>query len=323
VDVQPIEDSAEVRDAVGRALRQVATAEATRPLEREQHAYVAAIGAYLLGDELDVVNARPLAPDELAAALPSPAIREPVVDLLTVVPYADATLSPAKVALVGRFADALGIGEAGLRRRRDVVHPLALAARAHYAREHRYDWSAQDRIQPVRARLREWERGDPRLAARFHALDELHPDTLGRAYADFCRNRQYPLPGEPGAPPESLGLARHDLAHVLTGCSTTSEGEVLLSALLAGNARGDGLLVAAVGLLAAPEVPPAGTRLPSHADYWAAVARGAAMTAPVMSPAWDPWAHVGRPLDAVRAELGIGPAPDVVAAAPRPLVRAS
>ena len=321
--MEPIENDPEVRDAVGRALRQVATADATQPLERPQHSYIAAACAYLLGGEADVRNARPITAAELAAALPTPATRERAGDLLTVMPYADATLSPAKVALVGRFADALGIDGTGVRRRRDVVHPLALAARVHYARDHRYDWSAQDRIQPVRARLREWERGDPHLAARFHALEDLHPDTLGRAYIDFCRNRQYPLPGEPGAAPESLGLARHDLAHVLTGCDTTPEGEVLLSALLAGNAERDGLLVAAVGLLAAPEVPPGGTRLPAAADYWAAVARGAAITAPLASPTWGPWGQVGRPLDAVREMLGIGPAPDVVAATPRPLLTAS
>lgn len=321
--MEPIEDSPEVREAVARALRQVTTADATQPLERGQHSFIAAVCAYLLGGDVDVRNARPIGADELAAALPNATTREQVVDLLAVVPYADATLSPAKVALAGRLADALGVDGSGLRRRRDVVHPLALASRVHYAREHRYDWSAQDRIQPVRARLREWERGDPHLAARFHALEDLHPDTLGRAYVDFCCNRQYPLPGEPGAAPESLGLARHDLAHVLTGCDTTPQGEVLLSALLAGNAERDGLLVAAVGLLTAPEVPPSGTRLPTRDDYWAAVARGAAVTVPLVSPTWGPWGHVDQPLAAVRDALGIGPARDVVAATPRPLITAS
>jgi hypothetical protein len=323
--MDPIDGGVEQRDAVVRALVQVATGDHTRPLGGDQLAFVDAVRTYLVRSDAPLHDAAPVTPDELARVVAAPSPRDRVVELLTVAPYADDTLDPAKVALVARYAAALGIQGEQLRRRRDAAHRLALRGRLHLARELGPGWEQWHRTHPFQSLARELARGDATRAARFRAMEDLPPDSLGHAFVDFCHNRQYPLPGEPGAAPPTVGLARHDLAHLLAGHQTTPEGELLVSAFLAGNAGRDHLLVAAVGLLDAPVPAAAGVappRVPTPEAYWRAVERGTRVRVPLTDAAWDPWLHAAEPLDAVRVEIGIRTARDVVAAEPRVLVGA-
>src|SRR5690606_26195519 len=77
------------------------------------------------------------------------------------------------------------------------------------AREKGLGWVA--RSLAAMAGLRE----DADIAARYRALSDAPPGSLGRGYVDFLRKNQFSFPGEKGSPPEIIAF--HDLTHVLSG----------------------------------------------------------------------------------------------------------
>jgi hypothetical protein len=72
---------------------------------------------------------------------------------------------------------------------------------------------------------------DPALAARWQALSELPPGTLGRGVSDLYGARGFTVPGTPGSAPPLL--AQHDWVHVLADYGTTVESEVEVFGLIA------------------------------------------------------------------------------------------
>jgi hypothetical protein len=65
---------------------------------------------------------------------------------------------------------------------------------------------------------------EPELAARWSALGDLPPGTLGRAVWEMYRARGFVFPGLPGSAPPLL--AQHDWVHVLADYGTTVESEL-------------------------------------------------------------------------------------------------
>lgn len=72
---------------------------------------------------------------------------------------------------------------------------------------------------------------DPALAARWRALGELAPDTLGRRVWEMYQARGFGFPGAPGSAPPLL--AQHDWVHVLADYGTTVECELEVFAFIA------------------------------------------------------------------------------------------
>jgi hypothetical protein len=72
---------------------------------------------------------------------------------------------------------------------------------------------------------------DPELAARWAALGDLPPGTLGRGVWEMYRARAFELPGLPGSAPPLL--AQHDWVHVLGDYGTVVESEMEVFALIA------------------------------------------------------------------------------------------
>lgn len=72
---------------------------------------------------------------------------------------------------------------------------------------------------------------DPELAARWAALEQLPPDTLGGRVARFYQARGFVYPGQPGSAPPLL--AQHDWVHVLAEYGTTVEAELEVFAFIA------------------------------------------------------------------------------------------
>ncbi len=64
----------------------------------------------------------------------------------------------------------------------------------------------------------------PELAAKWHALGDLEPGTLGRGVFDFYQARGFHFPGEEGSAPPIL--AQHDWVHVLADFGSTVESEL-------------------------------------------------------------------------------------------------
>ncbi len=65
---------------------------------------------------------------------------------------------------------------------------------------------------------------DPELAARWDALEQCAPGTLGRIVWDFYQRRGFSVPGTPGAVDPLL--AQHDWVHCVADYGTSAVGEI-------------------------------------------------------------------------------------------------
>jgi hypothetical protein len=154
---------------------------------------------------------------------------------------------------------------------------------------------------------------DAKLAARYQALEHCAPGTLGRAVYDHFRDNDFKLPGEPGSVP----LIFHDIGHVLSGYGTDPQGEIQQAAFQAGFVRQDGFTFLLFGILQfhlGLRITPVAKGFRDLFDVprvVEALRRGAACKVDLCS--YDLFVDKDRPLEAVRVELGVGPAPAVAA----------
>ena len=255
-------------------------------------------------DPLDVDALTPTSPEELARALPDPGLAQSAVRFLAVMALVDGRLDEGKIALVERYASALGIHEHYLRQ-------LAEAAAGHL------DWVGRDMM---RQNVRSipglaWNpadvtaiflpyagaHADPALAGRYQALADLADGSFGRAFWAHYHKNGYAFPGEEQGLNEKFATP-HDSTHVLTGYDTTPHGEVLVSTFTAAMHRQEpmsghilpvifswhlGIQLNAVAKSATGALDPEA--------FWLAWARGAAVNTDTFAPAWDFWAVVAEP----------------------------
>jgi hypothetical protein len=90
---------------------------------------------------------------------------------------------------------------------------------------------------------------DPGLAARWDAMRDGSPTSLGRCVWEFYKGRGFNFPGSPNSVPPRL--AQHDFVHVLADYGTTVESEIEVFALIARadeDPRSFSLLVAVLAL---------------------------------------------------------------------------
>ena len=157
---------------------------------------------------------------------------------------------------------------------------------------------------------------DPALAARWAALADLPPGTVGRGVHDFYLARGFEFPGRPGSAPPLL--AQHDWVHVMAGYGTTVENELEVFGFIAranddprafsllamvvrlfetgALARGAGLFEADRGHL---------SRAGMTVRLGDAMRRGALCRGSTDFLAMDWFAVAERPIDVLRAEVGL------------------
>ena len=169
----------------------------------------------------------------------------------------------------------------------------------------------------------EWQEcvHDEALARRWEALRELPDGTLGREVAKFYDARGFVFPGRVGSAPPLL--AQHDWVHVLSEYGSTVESEIEVFAFISranDDPRAFSLMAQIVSLF---ETGYSATGLGlfqydrghlSHegmavrlADATRRGAVSAAANHSIDFLAVDWFAHAERPLDEVRAQLGIAP----------------
>jgi hypothetical protein len=267
-------------------------------------------------DPLDVDALAPTSPEELARALPDPGPAQSAVRFLAVMALVDGRLDEGKIALVERYASALGIHEHYLRQ-------LAEAAAGHL------EWVGRDMM---RQNVRSipglaWNpadvtaiflpyagaHADPALARRYQALADLTDGTFGRAFWAHYHKNGYPFPGEEQGLNEKFATP-HDSTHVLSGYDTTPRGEVLVSTFTAAMHRQEpmsghilpvifswhlGIQLNAVAKSATGALDPEA--------FWLAWDRGAAVKTDTFAPAWDFWAVAAEPLADLRRRYAIPP----------------
>lgn len=274
-----------------------------------------------LGVDVPVDDLAPIEPGELARAFPEP-LRAQIVRAMAVMSLVAGRPTPARAAVVDRFARALSVDEPALRTIELLGEKHVLLAKLDYLRRSTLREMAATEIaehgvlQGI-ARLL-GTRGlheDALVAAPFVALGDLPDGTFGRAYFDHCRSNGFALPGERHGFPEAG--AYHDLTHVLSGYGTDPFGELQVGAFCAGFRSRDGLTMAMLPLLvfvADVNVTPIPHELaadlferPGVAErYILAYERGARVRVD-LTDCWDFWPLLPRPLDAVRRELGVPP----------------
>lgn len=219
-----------------RALKSVAAVDGDfRALERE---LLDSLQRYVLHSEFEIDSLEPITPEELAAEVPEGEFRERIVHGALFMSMIDGEVAETELDLVDDYAEALGVSDASLK----DMHRFA----AGQFKVLRFDvfrrFIAADRLK------REWKeeglRGiwnlvrvaiqgeDAELAARYQALEQLPPGTLGRGYLDFMRSNEFALPGEKDSLPELIMF--HDCNHVLGGYGTSAEEETQVAAFHAG-----------------------------------------------------------------------------------------
>jgi len=308
--------------AIVQALHAVATAEGTVALEPIERDSLIEIQRHLLHLEQPIEPAGATLPDDLAEAIVAPAMRQPVVRILALLPLIDKRILPAKVAVVEEVARRLGVEDRGLEilrlavkgKFRSIGFNTMMRAVGHY-------WSPTGRM-----RVRDWLDmlrnflppvpglyqmvGDRRLLARFKALGRLPNDTLGYALYRFYTDRGFLLPGEPKSFPE--GWTKHEAYHVLSEYDVTNQGEMLLAAFSGGNSRllcMDLLMVTLLQFQAGRRVVPGPTPVDElrPAAFFRALARGAAMNVDLLGGQWNLWPVVEQPIAALRAAYNVPP----------------
>ncbi|HWA72673.1 MAG TPA: hypothetical protein VG937_10070 [Polyangiaceae bacterium] len=299
-------------DAVLRALRHVALAnDRFTDAERALLEGVARIhGLTLRADQLEPIDF-----EEVARVVVDPHRRKRAVQLAIVTALVEGTPSRATESAVRELASALDLDEEGLHVLYEITHGRALLARFDMVRRvGRFIRNAKEfpGFFVVAPSILGFGAGNVALAERYRTLEACAPGTLGRALYDHFIDNDFKLPGEPGG----LPMVFHDLGHVLAGYATDPQGEIQQAAFQAGFARRDGFSFLLFGILqfhTGMRITPVAKGYKGLFDVELvlnALARGAACKVD-LSEDFDVFAHKDRPLDEVRAELGITPLPAV------------
>lgn len=324
--------------AVLEALADVASAGGAESLSLADRAGLRAAWTTVLDQRGEVPDVGAGAtPAAVAKRLTDPDVRLLAVRLAAVMAFVDGRVDDAKLTHVLRLARALDVhadfvtaahellsGEVAWVAADQIRHNIATIPGVPYDPEH-----------PYAAFLPYTDgRDDPALTARYEALEGFPAGSLGRAFFDHYDRNGFAFPGRPEAVVEAWGTY-HDTLHVLSGYSTSAQGEILVAAFTVGQLRGDTdpmeshilptILIYHLGIDINKGLN-AGDRERIAADPdWAhtyagtihlgldpaklfvAWDRGSRMAVDVYDPAWDFFEHAPRPVDELRAEYAIPP----------------
>lgn len=271
------------------------------------------------GIDLDPDALVPASIEQTAAAITDGTLRTQLVRLVIVAAMMDGRPDLPRVARVDSLAAALGVASPELVSLRLLARGRSLRLRRHllprvwvfsiigqHVREH--GWWSLVRMLAGALRLA----GDRRTLARFLALDELPPGSLGPALLAFWRNAGFSLPGERGAPPWLV--CYHDISHVLAGYDTDPRSEVQAGCFQGAYQRhGDGFALVFFVLcqfhLGVRMTPIAKAEVGCF-DPWRAldaICRGAGMTRDLTDGTWDPWAHMAEDVEVLRSRYHLVP----------------
>jgi hypothetical protein len=274
--------------------------------------------ARIHGVDLDADTLEPIEASQVARLVVHPHRRKRAIQLAIVTALVEGSPSPATERAVRELARALEVDEEGLDVLYEVATGHALLARFDmFRRVSRFLRNAKSfpGIRKLALPLFGIGNGDPELAARHRALGKCARGTLGRAFHDHLVENGFKLPGERGG----LSMTFHDLGHVLSGYGTDPQSEIQQAAFQAGFARRDGFSFLLFGILQFHldmRITPVAASQRGLFDVplvLTALQRGAACKVD-LSEGFDIFAHKDRPLDEVRAELGITPLPSLARA---------
>jgi len=267
--------------------------------------------ARIHGATVDFDRIESVTPERVASAIQDPHRRKRLVQLAVVAALAEGAPVPARDAAVDALAKALDVPDSGVSVIRRLSHGHTMFARFDVLRRLRkftqnYDKSVS--FAEIARTLGITENLE--LASRYRALADCPEGSFGRAFHSFYGEHGFALPGEKHGLNEDFLF--HDAGHVLSGYGVDPQGEIQQASFQAGFIRNDGFLFLLFGILQFH----VGIRLTPIAKpeeglfdvdkVLRAVTRGAACKLD-LSDHFDVFAWKDKPLEAMRAELGIPP----------------
>lgn len=183
-------------------------------------------------------------PQELARAVgPDRDLAEHAAALIACASLSDGRIDPGRLRKVVEYAHAMHIRAGWVRDVLQVARGHLAWAMADMTRRNRSTfpgWASPDdtltEMMPYRAQTDE----DKRLAAGFLALEGLPKGTFGHQFWAHFRRHGFGFPGETEAF-TGLFAVPHDGLHVLSGYSTSIQGELLVSTFTGAMHRRDAL----------------------------------------------------------------------------------
>lgn len=312
-----VQASPEQSAAILGGMRAVATAGGTTALTDADRAALLAAGRYVfrLSSPVEVDALEDIAPDALAKEVGDRGLAEHASQFMAAMALIDGTLDRKKIDVALRYAAALGIHDDYVRQLADAAHSHLKWVLADMARQNLEsilgylpDVTLDHWIMPYGD-----GQEDADLAARYRALGDLPEESFGRAFFEFYRANGFAFPGEPAAVNQQFATP-HDSSHVMSGYSTSLQGELLVSTFTGGMH---------------PDLPMAGHILPvifswhlgieivkfagsatgslDPEKFWVAWARGGDMSQDLFAHDWDYWSAVNEPLDDLRRRYGVTP----------------
>jgi hypothetical protein len=297
-----------------RAVHSVCTDLGSRELSELQSKYLLGIQRFILYSDFAASDLGGISPEELTTTVADLAFRERILRACVIAACIDGIMDPVALGRVEAYARAFGVD------RRPVKAAWRLAkrnlVRARFAIIRRS-------LPGVKIRQTIREAGLlamikqffplagielPRVTARYQALADYPEGTLGREFIEYLRRNQFPLPGQKHAGPEIIVL--HDCLHILGNYGTSAAEEIDVASFQAGCQFQDpiyGLLFGLAQYHLDIQMAPVAPAQALNADperMIAAFARGCAVKRDMWVD-FDPWEHFGKPVDELRAELGV------------------
>jgi hypothetical protein len=296
-----------------------------------QQVLLRAIFIEMTGVRVDPGQVEPMGPEEFAVALArrNEIFRTRIVQVMLIAALILVPLPEEVADRLARYAAELGVDDGMLAvARRYSRGSLGLALIDFNRNGYTATWNPEEatNLHTAAALEEAWQEAcdDAALAARWAALSDCSPGSLGRSVFEFYRARGFTFPGLPASAPPYL--AQHDWVHVLADYGTTVENELEVFGLIARaipDPRGFSLLAMVIGLFETGYIMQAAglfhydrghlsragmaDRL---ADAWR---RGALCGNDLMDVDWFDYAD--RPVDEVRTEFRIEPKSNAAIAA--------
>jgi tellurite resistance protein len=304
----------EVAEAGLRGLKMVAMADGE--LHELERRLLNGAQEHILHTDFDLDALEPITPEELAQAVELPELRERILSAAIIMALIDGEATEAEGTLLAAYADAFGIDSQALADVQRIIDRHLLIARMDITRRAFIGQRgrAYVREQGIRGLVRALRAvvgiEDPKLAARYHALADYAPGTLGRSYHEFVARNGFSFPGEKDSAPEPILF--HDCLHVLAEYDTDSLEETQIASFQAGILKKDplfGMLFMLaqfhLGLQVTPTTGP--EKLVADPGLMLeAFVRGTKVSRDLCVD-WNPWDDFERPLEELRREFAIEP----------------
>jgi len=279
-------------------------------------------GQVLLGrDDLAANSLKDFSPPELALAVETEEEAQLAVSLLAVMSLVGDALDRVKTERVLVFAEALEVDADYLEILDQATNGDISDATKRLMRKNLESFPRlnEDGIEtdPAIPLLPYRDDGEqPDLEARFRALADLEPGTLGYGFFSFIESNGLAFPGHPDGLADGFTVP-HDSSHVVAGYSASEQGELCTATFIGAMHPVDPMEAEVLPVLFSWHLD---IKLDPWAEssrgafdprkFWTAWERGRSMKVDLLDEEWDFWGATEVPLDELRREYGVLPVED-------------